>query len=424
MTKKRSRDPAGSSWKEIVDSIMESKTDIRIEKLLRRGVKRMRDADSRSEVVLKEELNNVLQTGQLPGYALNESLKRVVRQKEGGTLEEGEENIERGDDNHKQEKVGTAGFDIPDRTWRESLQRTDVKTGKFSKSEESTLRQAVITYAKDNGLSTDDYSWIIGKKEYNGERGLAIRGIWAHVAKSLPRRTIKSVAAAGVRIFHPYANKGAWSSDDDESLRAMVNSLGTQWTKISNTIQRTPEACRLRWREIRSEESRSGTWGKDEEERLVEAVEKFGKPRSLKGNSTVQKIDDMGNIVVPERRMILDDINWESVVAYVKTRSRIQCVTKWYLRLGPTMQDRGEWDKPDDKILLKALWNEREKNNNVMEHEVSWDALVPGRSADQCKRRWALMRKLVKSQKDYEFAELIWELVLMLLPKLIGLCPD
>lgn len=401
--KKRSRSHDMSTWKDIAMDLLENKRDISLDKLLKRGVKQMRKVDSRSEAALTAEFLHTIKCGDVPGYVLNENSGKV-EQKMG-----------------VKESARREDTELDVGTWRESLKRTDVKTGKFSKEEEEALRQAVINFARENGLSTEDFSWIIGKKEYNNVHGNQIRGIWTKVAQSLPNRTIKSVAASGVRMFHPFANRGAWTSEEDASLRAMVLAVGTKWTQISNTIERTPEACRLRWREIRlGSEKCSGPWSKEEEERLAEAVQKFGRPRSLKGNSTVPKVDSEGNTIMPNRRMILDDINWEAVVAHVKTRSRIQCVTKWYLRLGPTMQDRGEWDKPEDKVLLKALWALRERQNSVMEHEVRWDTLVPGRSADQCKRRWTLMRKSVKHQKDYEFSDLIMELVRTLLPRLLG----
>ena len=433
--------PVQSKWKEVVDIIMEEKVDIGYDKLLRRGVKRMSERDSRPEAVLKEELRNVLDFGILHGYSVNADGKRVKKdelilvqvpqrqvhareeqQKKINQTDQHQSNTNENDNDNAGDAPGTsddARKEPPQTdsvTWRESLKRVNVKAGKFSKEEEATLRSGVLDYAKKHGLSTDDFSWIIGKKEYSVN---AIRGVWTEVAKSLPHRTIKSVAAAGVRMFHPYANKGQWRADEDASLHELVRSMGTKWTKISEMIERTPEACRLRWREIRSKKANSGKWGIDEEKRLTEAVEKYGNPRSLKGNSTIPKTDAQGNIIVPNRRMILDDINWEAVVAHVKTRSRIQCVTKWYLRLSPTMQERGEWGKSDDKILLQSLWKEREKRIDVMEHQIQWDTLVPERSADQCKRRWALMRKAIKNQKDYEFSELIQELVKTLSPKIM-----
>lgn len=294
----------------------------------------------------------------------------------------------------------------PDQTWKEDLKRTRVKSGLYSKAEEDTLREAVRQFAIDRNLPLDDFSWVISTG--NKHRSADTKGIWTIVAKSLPQRTIKSVAAAGVRLFHPYANKGAWTEEEDASLRAMVESLGTKWTKIAAAIQRTPEACRFRWREIRLGASKNtGLWTKAEEARLTEAVEKFGKPVKAPAGD--------GDNGASDRRILLDNINWEAVVAHMKTRSRVQCITKWYLRQGPTMMDRGDWGPGDDKKLLSALW----KCGKEIDCDVPWDSLVSGRTASQCKRRWAIMKKRVKNSKDYEFGQLVQKLVELYLPNLL-----
>jgi len=312
------------------------------------------------------------------------------------------------DVNLEEENPNRNDGEIPhDVSWRESLKRKDVKCGLYSKDEEEVLKDAVKRFAIERGLSTEDYSWIIciGR----GQRSKETLGIWRTVAQSLPQRTIKSVAAAGVRLFHPYANKGPWTADEDMSLRALVEARGTKWTTISATLERTPEACRFRWREIKIEPNKSsGTWSKDEENRLREAVEKYGCPRSLHTPS-----DDTADI--PDRRMLLDDINWEAVVAHVKTRSRVQCIAKWYLRLSPSMIDRGEWGVGDDRRMLRSLWS---LEGRRMEHEIPWNSLVKNRTADQCKRRWKLMKKNVPKAKDLEFHTVLEHLVKRFMPTL------
>lgn len=308
--------------------------------------------------------------------------------------------------------VGQAAHDkCPGQSWKEDQKRTRVKSGLYSRAEEETLKEAVRQFAIERNLSVDDYSWVISTG--NKHRSEETKGIWNTVAQSLPHRTIKSVAAAGVRLFHPFANKGAWTEEEDASLRAMVESLGTKWTKIAAAIERTPEACRFRWREIRLGSSKnSGFWSKEEEARLTEAVELYGKPETR-----TRGVGGEGPAM--DRRILLDDINWEAVVAHMKTRSRVQCISKWYLRHGPTMMDRGDWEQGDDKKLLSALWS----SGKEMEYDVAWDTLVPGRTANQCKRRWAIMKKRVKSNKDYEFGQLVRKLVELYLPNLLKQAP-
>ena len=40
-------------------------------------------------------------------------------------------------------------------------------------------------------------------------------------------------------------------------------------------------------------------------------------------------------------RAVLDDIDWKVVAEKVPTRSRTQCMDKWYRRLAPSMVTRG-----------------------------------------------------------------------------------
>ena len=56
---KRTGDPIEEKWREVVDEIMEVKVDIVIDKLLRRGVKRMKKRDPIPDAELREELRNL-----------------------------------------------------------------------------------------------------------------------------------------------------------------------------------------------------------------------------------------------------------------------------------------------------------------------------------------------------------------------------
>ncbi|WPT12015.1 RNA polymerase I termination factor [Picochlorum sp. SENEW3] len=427
---------SGLGWSQCLNTVLGDKNSMKCRKVLKRAVRLMRKTDSRPKKMLHAELESALTSGHVGGFVIKDD--RVSRTERPTSHKRKREEIDvtvegvkdageahpvasrqpktdtQVDTQATADQGGRNASDAtpelydkrPDQTWKEDLKRTRVKSGLYSKSEENTLREAVRQFAIDRNLPLDDFSWVISTG--NKHRSADTKGIWTIVAKSLPQRTIKSVAAAGVRLFHPYAIKGAWTEEEDASLRAMVESLGTKWTKIAAAIQRTPEACRFRWREIRLGASKNtGLWTKDEEARLTEAVEKFGKPVKAPAGD--------GDNGPSDRRILLDNINWEAVVAHMKTRSRVQCITKWYLRQGPTMMDRGDWGPGDDKKLLSALW----KCGKEIDCDVPWDSLVSGRTASQCKRRWAIMKKRVKNSKDYEFGQLVQKLVELYLPNLL-----
>lgn len=52
---------------------------------------------------------------------------------------------------------------------------------------------------------------------------------------------------------------------------------------------------------------------------------------------------------------ILDKVDWDWVADNMKTRTAVQCRTKWYRDLCPSMIDKGDWGHGDDKTLLRAL---------------------------------------------------------------------
>ena len=293
-------------------------------------------------------------------------------------------------------------------TWRASVKRTDIKTGHWNEEEQQQLRLAIRTYAERHDLDPDNLDWMVGKKHSQHDG----RGMWTEISQDLPHRSIKAIAAAALRLFHPYAGRGPFTSDDDEALRGLVLAHGNKWTEFSPILRRTPEACRLRWRDIKDQETtQTGKWSEEEERQLVDAVTKYGNAKTLRGGGS-------------DRRMLLDDINWEAVMPHVATRNRTQCVAKWYLRLAPSMEDRGVWGKGDDRKLMTSLYSLRENDasgRRWQESTVPWDSAVEGRTGDECRRRWAFLKKNVPGAKNKEFTQIVLEYVFMFRFEWVGL---
>ena len=192
------------------------------------------------------------------------------------TLVEGEKS---GAKTAKKRKVAVVREDPGEGTWRSSVKRSDIKTGAWASDEQEKLRMAIRKYALNHDLDPENFEWLLGKKHSQVDG----RGMWTEIANDMPQRSIKAVAAAALRLFHPYAGKGAFTQDEDEALRGLVQAHGNKWTEFSTVLKRTPEACRLRWRDIKDMNTRqSGRWSEEEERTLVAAVEKYGNPSKLK----------------------------------------------------------------------------------------------------------------------------------------------
>jgi myb proto-oncogene protein len=79
--------------------------------------------------------------------------------------------------------------------------------------------------------------------------------------------------------------------------------------------------------------------------------------------------------------------NWGAISALVPGRTRLQCTIRWHDVLDPSI-DRadgctGKWTVDEDSKLKDALQTHGDKD------WVELSAVVPGRTKDQCRRRFA-----------------------------------
>ncbi|KAF7190907.1 DNA-binding protein REB1 [Pseudocercospora fuligena] len=95
----------------------------------------------------------------------------------------------------------------------------------------------------------------------------------ADMFEAFPRRTKDSIRKFAERRFHGM-ERGAWTAEQDQALRAAHTSHPGQWSQISDIVGRTGADCRDRWRtQFQHENAVTGPWTVDEEEELLAAVE-------------------------------------------------------------------------------------------------------------------------------------------------------
>ncbi|KAJ4490568.1 hypothetical protein J3R30DRAFT_3694243 [Lentinula aciculospora] len=154
-----------------------------------------------------------------------------------------------------------------------------------------------------------------------------------------------------------YRERRSWTEEEDQLLRDAVDleepgsNNPSKWHAIAKHVpSRTNKDCRKRWFAKMASDVVKGGWAPEEDEKLVQAIEKYG-------------------------------TRWSLVSAYVQTRNSDQCAKRWTDTLNPII-DRTQWSAEADALLLSA----------VQEHGKFWTRIVrmyfPGRTGLAAKNRY------------------------------------
>jgi hypothetical protein len=220
------------------------------------------------------------------------------------------------------------------------IDRTTPRTGRWTKDEDNKLRMAAIKYGGKN---------------------------WDAVAAMIPSRTKSQCTGRWHDALDPSiqtGRTGKWTPDEDKTLKDAVEKHGGRnFEAIASLVQgRTKKQCTNRWYNAldpsveRVISGRTHTWTKCEDNKLKDAVEKYG------------------------------DENWDAISALFAARTKIQCRSRWYdvvdPRIDRTTPRTGRWTQDEDDNLKEAA----EKYGGQNWEEISM--LVPSRTQKQCRDRW------------------------------------
>lgn len=152
-----------------------------------------------------------------------------------------------------------------------------------------------------------------------------------------------------------------WTPEEDRILSNAVAKETPQhgsisWHKVAAHLpNRNNKDCRKRWHYSIAHTIRKGTWTKEEDEKLLAAVEKYG-------------------------------ARWSKVAVVVGSRNGDQCWKRWYDCLDPRI-DKSPWTVDEDAKLL----------HEVALHGRNWSEIVnkhfPNRTSLAAKNRYSILQR-------------------------------